>query len=89
MAILGAHMSIAGGYYKAIASGVQNGCDCIQLFTKNNNQWKAKLITDEDIDRFREQLEIHNIKHTLSHASYLINMGSPKNELWKKSIDIC
>jgi len=87
MAILGAHMSIAGGYYKAIASGVQDGCDCVQLFTKNNNQWKAKLITDEDVDRFREQLQTHNVEHTLSHASYLINMGSPKDELWKKSVD--
>ena len=87
MTILGAHMSIAGGYYKAIASGVQETCDCVQLFTKNNNQWKAKLITDDDAERFHQQLDIHHITHTLSHASYLINMGSPKDELWRKSID--
>ena len=86
MAILGAHMSIAGGYYKAVKSGVQEGCECIQLFTKNNNQWRAKEITDEDVRLFQEQLDTHNIQHTLSHASYLINLGSPKDELWNKSI---
>ncbi len=87
MPILGAHMSIAGGYYKAIANGVKETCDCIQLFTKNNNQWKAKPITDEDVRLFQQQLDDHDIVHTLSHASYLINLGSPKDELWKKSID--
>ncbi|MBA63045.1 MAG: deoxyribonuclease IV [Planctomycetaceae bacterium] len=87
MAILGAHISMAGGYYKAIARGVQETCECVQLFTKNNNQWKAKLITNDDVALFREQIETHDIVHTLSHASYLINMGSPKDELWKKSVD--
>jgi|TARA_B100000676_G_scaffold77239_1_gene76795 deoxyribonuclease-4 len=87
MAILGAHMSIAGGYYKAIQSGAQDGCDCVQIFTKNNNQWRAKEITEDDVERFQAKLDEHNIQQTLSHASYLINLGSPKDELWKKSID--
>ena len=87
MPILGAHMSIAGGYYKSIDSGAEAGCQCVQLFTKNNNQWRAKDITDEDVDRFQTQLSTHGIKHTLSHASYLINMASPKDELWSKSVD--
>ncbi|MEC7564096.1 MAG: deoxyribonuclease IV [Planctomycetota bacterium] len=86
MPILGAHMSIAGGYYKSIDRGAEAGCQCIQLFTKNNNQWRAKDITDEDIQRFHQQCRQHNIQHTLSHASYLINLGSPKDELWEKSI---
>jgi deoxyribonuclease-4 len=80
-------MSIAGGYYKSIDSGAAAGCQCVQLFTKNNNQWRAKDITDEDVDRFQTQLTTHGIKHTLSHASYLINMASPKDELWNKSVD--
>jgi len=80
-------MSIAGGYYKSIASGAEAGCQCVQLFTKNNNQWRAKDISDEDVSRFQTQLTAHGIKHTLSHASYLINMASPKDELWEKSID--
>ena len=87
MPILGAHMSISGGYYNAIDSGAKAGCDCVQLFTKNNNQWRAKPITDADIDLFYKRKEETGIKHTLSHASYLINIASPKDDLRKKSIE--
>ena len=44
MAILGAHMSMAGGYYRAVDAAEEHGCDCVQLFTKNNNQWRARPI---------------------------------------------
>ena len=87
MAILGAHMSMAGGYYKAVDAAARVGCDCVQLFTKNNNQWRAKPITKDDVARFRAALKEHGIKHPISHDSYLINLASPDNELWKKSVD--
>jgi len=87
MAILGAHMSIAGGYYKAVEAAARCGCDCVQLFTKNNNQWRAKPITDDDIDRFKQAIARLKIAHPIAHDSYLINLGSPDPELWKKSID--
>jgi deoxyribonuclease-4 len=57
------------------------------LFTKNNNQWRAKPITDDDVAKFQSALGEHGIKHPISHDSYLINLASPDNELWKKSID--
>jgi hypothetical protein len=37
-------MSIAGGYWRAVERGAAVGCDCVQLFTNNNNQWRAKPI---------------------------------------------
>jgi deoxyribonuclease-4 len=42
-------MSIAGGVDKALLRGHQIGCDTIQIFTKNNNQWRAKPLTDREI----------------------------------------
>ena len=87
MPILGAHMSIAGGYYKAVNAAQDCQCDCVQLFTKNNNQWRAKPITPEDVDQFRDALKTSQITHPLSHSSYLINLASPEQEMWKKSID--
>ncbi|MCA9230204.1 MAG: deoxyribonuclease IV [Planctomycetales bacterium] len=87
MAILGSHMSIAGGYYKAVEAAHRVGCDCVQLFTKNNNQWRAKAISDEDSQRFRTALAELGITHPISHDSYLINLASPDEELWRKSID--
>jgi deoxyribonuclease IV len=87
MAILGAHMSIAGGYYKAVEAAQRVGCDCVQLFTKNNNQWRAKELTDEDASRFKTALVELKIAHPIAHDSYLINLASPDRELWKKSVD--
>ena len=87
MPILGAHMSIAGGYHKAVRAAHAAGCDCVQLFTKNNNQWRAKPLTDKDGDDFKAALKELKIVHPIAHDSYLINLGSPDDELWKKSID--
>ena len=91
--IVGAHFSIAGGYYKAAeqAGAVREALalpllSC-QIFTKNNNQWRAKEITDDDVQRFQSALTELKITHPLSHSSYLINLASPETELWKKSID--
>lgn len=87
MPILGAHMSIAGGYYKAVEAAKAAGCDCVQIFSKNNNQWRAKPITDDEAARFRQALDEHGISHPLIHDSYLINLASPEAALWKHSID--
>ena len=87
MPILGAHMSMAGGYYKAVEIAQACGCDCVQLFTKNNNQWVGKAISDDDAARFQQSLKDLKINHPIAHNSYLINMGSPDTALWKKSID--
>ena len=87
MPILGAHQSIAGGYYKAVEAAARIGCQCVQLFTKNNNQWRAKPIAEEDVAKFRAALAEHKIVHPLSHDSYLINMAAAEGPLWTQSVD--
>lgn len=86
MPFLGAHMSIAGGYYKAIDAAGALKMDTCQVFTKNNNQWRAKEITKAEAEQFARAMETHSIKHPLSHASYLINLAAEADELWQKSI---
>jgi deoxyribonuclease-4 len=83
---LGAHMSIAGGVENAVLSGHRVGCEAIAMFTKNNNQWKAKKLTQDDADRFNAALVETGIHPVVAHASYLINLGSPDAALWKKSM---
>jgi len=80
-------MSIAGGYYRAVEIARDCGCDCVQLFTKNNNQWRAKPITPDDVDRFKTALRTLGITHPIAHDSYLINLASPDRDLWHRSID--
>ncbi len=85
--LLGAHMSIAGGYHKAVEAAHAVSFETVQLFTKNNNQWKAVPITTEQAATFRASLKSTGIVHPVSHASYLINLGSPDDALWRKSIE--
>lgn len=87
MPILGAHQSIAGGYYKAVQIAAEFGMDCVQLFTKNNNQWKAKPLSEEDVKLFQAALAETGIKCPCAHDSYLINLASPDDALWEKSLD--
>ena len=80
-------MSIAGGYYKAVEAASRFAMSTVQIFTKNNNQWRAKELTDDDVTKFRRALTKLKIAHPIAHDSYLINLAAPDNELWKKSID--
>ena len=85
--ILGAHMSMAGGFFRAIERGHNVGCRCVQIFLTNNNQWRASEITDQDVERFRAAVVQYDMDHLIAHSSYLINLASPDKGLWKKSLD--
>jgi deoxyribonuclease-4 len=86
MAILGAHMSIAGGLPKAIQRATACGCDCLQLFAKNCSQWNAKPIPAAEIANFRQALAESQLTSPVVHGSYLINLASPDDVLWHRSI---
>lgn len=87
MLLLGAHMSIAGGYYRAVERAAEVGCTVLQCFTKNNNQWRAKPIVSEESERFRAAILSGKLAHPLSHSSYLLNCASPDEALRAKSIE--
>lgn len=80
-------MSIAGGIYKSLERGRSIGCDAIQIFTKSASQWRAKPLTEEDCLRFKQARKEQNIEQVVAHDSYLINLASPDDQLWQKSID--
>lgn len=86
MSILGAHMSISGGFDRAAERAHAVGCDCLQLFTRNTNQWRARPIAPHEPGRFRAALVRYAIDTTAAHASYLINLASPDARLWRRSV---
>lgn len=87
MPLFGAHMSIAGGYYKAVLAAKALDCPAVQIFTKNNNQWAAKPLADEDIKLFRQSRREANIEIAIAHDSYLINLASHDETLWRRSLE--
>jgi deoxyribonuclease-4 len=79
-------MSIAGGCDRAVWAAHAIRFDTVQLFTKNNTQWKAGPLTPEHAQAFRSALQQTGIRDPVAHTSYLINLASPQAGLWEKSI---
>lgn len=83
---IGAHMSTAGGLHTAFARAEKAGCETMLIYTKSNRQWKAKPLSDKDIAKYKEAVQAYaHIAPVAVHASYLINIASPKPDLWEKS----
>ena len=83
---LGAHISAAGGAFKAFERAREATCDSFMIFTKSNRQWAAKPLTDKEIALYKaaaaEYLDLYPVS---VHAAYLINVASPDEALWEKS----
>jgi deoxyribonuclease-4 len=86
MPIFGAHLSIAGGLFKAAEAAVALDCGTVQLFTKNANQWVARPLADDDIRAFKNAVKAAKLKFVTAHDSYLINVAAPDDELFRKSV---
>lgn len=86
MPLFGAHMSVAGGLHNAVTAAVEHGCGTVQIFTKNANQWAAKPLQDADIATFKKAVKQAKLKFPTAHDSYLINLASPDDALYRKSI---
>jgi deoxyribonuclease-4 len=61
--------------------------EAVQLFTKNSNQWRAKELTDDHVSTFQDHLRQSRVRVLLAHDSYLINMASPDEVLYRRSVD--
>ena len=84
---IGAHMSVAGGVSKAVDRAVVHGCEALQIFSKNANQWRARPLDSAEIRRFRRRLDETGIGPVVSHASYLINLATASPGLREQSIE--
>ncbi|MBN2553298.1 MAG: deoxyribonuclease IV, partial [Spirochaetales bacterium] len=82
--ILGAHMSIAGGVRRALERAQSISCEAVQIFTRNQLRWSAPDLQAEDIRSFHRLSGRFTM--IVAHASYLINLASPAEEIYWKSI---
>jgi deoxyribonuclease-4 len=80
-------MSISGGVDTAFDRGEQIGCDTMQIFTKSSNQWRAAPLAEKAIERYHQRQAETGINPVVAHSSYLLNLATPDDELWHKSID--
>ena len=85
--LIGAHISTEGGLHTALDRAVEEGCDALQIFTKNKGTWAAKPLTDEQLQAFQDRARATGHKPVVAHAAYLINLASPAKELRDKSTE--
>ena len=83
---IGAHMSVAGGVSKAVERAALHGCEALQIFSKNANQWKGAPLDPAEIRAFRTRVDETGITPVVAHASYLINLATTFPLLREQSI---
>jgi deoxyribonuclease-4 len=83
---IGAHMSVAGGVANAVDRAVLHGCEALQIFSKNANQWRGRPLDPAEIRAFRRRVDAAGIRPVVAHASYLINLATTFPLLREQSI---
>lgn len=89
MKYIGAHVSASGGVFNAPLNAKRIGAKAFALFTKNQRQWKAKPLAEDEIIKFKEYCQEAGYlpDYILPHDTYLINLGAPEQEALLKSRD--
>ncbi|HEY8235682.1 MAG TPA: deoxyribonuclease IV [Gaiellaceae bacterium] len=83
---LGAHVSTSGGIHTAIDRIEAMGGDCVQIFTQSPRAWRPTNHDPANFERFKERRAEAGIGDVICHAVYLINLASPNDELYEKSV---
>lgn len=82
---LGAHESVAGGAFNAIAFGREDGCEAVQIFARPSAQWRTRPFQPDEVSMFRSELAAVGWP-AMSHASYLINVCAMDSVTLQRSI---
>jgi deoxyribonuclease IV len=81
----GGHCS--GGVKKALDNAAGHGFDAVQLFAQSPRAWRYPEHDPTDLERFRDRRPESGQQAVLIHALYLLNLASPKDEVYGKSVE--
>ncbi len=84
---LGVHVSTSGKIYESVDRARRLGCSAMQIFSRNPRQWRALALDEADVREFRRRRQASGIKVVAVHIPYLINLATPHDDLYHKSID--
>jgi deoxyribonuclease-4 len=83
---LGAHVSSSGGIHTAIDRIEAMGGDSVQVFTQSPRTWRPTNHDPANFERFKQRRAEAGIGGVVCHALYLINLASPDDDLYEKSV---
>jgi len=84
--LFGAHVSTAGGIHTAVDRIEAIGGDAVQIFTQSSRAWRLTNHDPANFERFKERRDEVGLGAVLCHAIYLINLASPDDELYERSV---
>lgn len=84
---IGFHVSISGGFSLAVQRAFELGCTTMQIFSRNPRGWTVKPLDRDDIAEFKKLREKWDIVPVFVHTNYLINLASPRPDLYEKSVE--
>ena len=84
----GVHMPQKGGFQKNARRSKEIGCQCLQIFPGNPTSWKLPSTSPEEISQRSQCLQELEISPLVIHGVYLINLASPKPEVYQKSREV-
>jgi deoxyribonuclease-4 len=84
---LGAHVSSSGGIHTAIDRIEAMGGESMQIFTQSPRMWRPTNHDPANLERFKERRAEAGIKGVVCHAIYLLNLASPKDDFYEKSVE--
>ncbi|MBI3975987.1 MAG: deoxyribonuclease IV [Armatimonadetes bacterium] len=82
----GAHVSISGHIHLAVDRAVAIGCECLQIFVGNPRQWRRIEYAEADVALFRQKRARARLDPLVAHGVYLINLASPDEEFYARSV---
>jgi len=85
--LLGVHVSIEGKLYEAVERAHLLGCNTMQIFSRNPQQWRGNFLDPNDIAEFNQRRDKYKIKPLFIHIPYLINLASPDPKLYALSVE--
>jgi len=85
---LGLHLSIQGSIDRVVDRGVERGCNTLQMFSRNPRGWDSKRLASKEVESFRNKLRESRIWPVFIHTPYLLNLASPKDNVYAKSVEV-
>ena len=85
---LGRHMPTHSNAAKAAEIARQLGCNTIQIFASNPTGWRPTAGDPASFAAFARAVRDCGLDPIVIHAAYLINLGSPDEVIWEKSVSL-
>jgi len=83
---LGVHLPLTGGWEGALAAAKRLKCETVQVFSGNPRSFTPKPLDPDRAAAFGAGLKAAGIEPLVVHAPYLLNLASPEEEGWQRSM---